>query len=134
MTFNYQAHSKKVDAWIKASTQGLSADELVDLFELATSRLWQRSSITISDVTLCAVADRALYTSSGMYPILLPLKINPSGIQWGDFRKSSAKLNPNELVRAFGHFITEFITILSSITAEMLSAPLHQELSKVRKK
>jgi hypothetical protein len=131
MVQKYLAHSTKVVAWTKVATPGLSSSELIDLFELAVSRLWARSCNTVGDVTLTVVADRALENSKREHTLLRPLTIDAKGIQWAEFRKSSAKLKPNELISAFSYFITEFIAIASSITGEILSMPLHVELATV---
>ncbi len=105
--------------------------ELVDLFELATAKLWEKSDTIISVVTLNAIADRALFDSAKDHPLLLHLKLDSTGIQWSELRKSAAELNRDEMIRAVAYFITDFIAIASSITDEILSDPLHRELTSV---
>jgi hypothetical protein len=131
MVKKYKNHSLKVDAWIRVVTPGLTTPALIDLFEKATTRLWSRGCLTVSDVTLHALADRALFNSAQAYPVLLALKLDHTGIQWGEFRKLGAKLNRDDVIRSVSYFITEFIAIASSITDDILSAPLHDALVSV---
>ena len=132
--YSYEDHTRTVEAWAQAATLGLSLPQLVDLFEFAMSKLWRRSCLTIGDVTMAAVVDRALFNSVDRHSLLLPLKVDSTGLQWAEFRKSSGQLNKSEVIRAFTFFITEFIAITSNVTGEILSEPLHQELLALKKK
>jgi hypothetical protein len=131
MIRKYQNHSAKVKSWIEAVTPGLSSSELIDLFELAITRLWSCSCNTIGEVTLLAIADRALVTCIEIHQVSLPLRIDSTGILWEEFRQSDGNLKRNEIIQAFTYFITEFIAITSSITGEYLSSQLHKELAAV---
>ena len=131
MAQQYRTHSTKVVAWIKVATPGLSSPELIDLFELAITKLWERSCTTIGEVTLTVVLDRALCNSKDEYDLLLPLTVDSTGIHWAEFRKSHLNAKPEEIITAFAYFLTEFIAIASSITGGILSMPLHLELATV---
>jgi hypothetical protein len=131
MAREYKKHSLKINAWAETATPGLSPSEIIDLFESATAKIWSRSYTTIGDVTLVAVADRALFNGSSAYKILLPLRVDTTGIRWQGFRRINAKLSRAELIGPLVYFITEFVAIASSITGEILAAPLYQELDAI---
>lgn len=126
-----EQHLLKVNDWIKVATKGLSSSELIDFFELAVVKLWVRCNMTISDVTLTAVADRALFYSMDVHKVFLHLTINSTGIHWNEFRKSCTVLRRDEMISAFAYFIAEFISIISCITDEILAGPLHRELASI---
>jgi hypothetical protein len=132
MRLNSKDHSAHVGSWIKTSTPGLSSDQLIELFEFTLDRLWKRSSISMSEVTLVAVIDRALFNSSDRFKLLELLKIDIGGIDWKAFKATVAQLNPHEVTRAFTFFITEIISIIGNITGELISGPLLQELTSVK--
>jgi hypothetical protein len=134
MIRNYQHHSNKVKDWIDVATPGLSSPQLIKLFELAVTKLWLRSCVTIGDVTVLAIVDRALTTCDQVHKVSIPLSIGPDGILWDEFRQLAANLSKDEIIRALTYFATEFIAIASSITGEFLSAPLHKELASVTMK
>ena len=131
MIRNYQDHSNKVKDWIDVATPRLSSPELIKLFELAVTKLWLRSCITIGDVTVLAIVDRALTTCAQVHKVSIPLSIGPTGIPWDEFRQAASNLSKDEIIQALAYFTTEFIAIASSITGEFLSAPLHKELASV---
>jgi hypothetical protein len=127
-------HSSKVEAWIKSTTVGLSSQELINHFETTFDKLWEQSSNKISEVTLSAVMDRAIFTSSDTHKFMLELKLGPSGIRWDEFREKTTELNRNELKRAFTSLITQFIVISSNITGGILTDTLYKTLLNIKPK
>ncbi len=134
MPRGYAEHSRKVDAWIKESTDGLNSDELINHFETKFNKLWELSRNTISEVTLFAILDRAVFMSSDTHKILLKIKLTPSGIQWDEFRKTSSDFKRHELILAFAKTMTEFITIASNITDGVLTDTLYKTLETTKRK
>ncbi len=134
MAQDYKYHAVKVEAWIKSNTTELSRDELVNLFEFALKAIWESSSIKMSEVTLSAVMDRAVFTSSDTHKFMLELRVTPTGIQWDEFRKLSKDLNRHELIRAFSHLLKEFISISSNISGGLLNDSLLKALATVTSK
>lgn len=129
MTTRRDKHlERKVNAWIQDVTSNLSPAKLLSLFELVMVRLWNRSHILIGDVTLTAITDRALFNSSEIYKLLDLLQVDYSGIQFHKLHQSNSGLNPNEIIRSFKELILEFITIVGSVTGDILLEPLLQEL------
>jgi hypothetical protein len=127
-------HSSKVETWVNSTTVGLSSTELINHFETTLNKLWEKSSHQISEVTLSAVMDRAIFTSSETHKFMLELKLGPSGIRWDEFREKTTDLNRNELKRAFTYLITEFIVIFSNITGGIITDTLYKTLLNIKPK
>jgi hypothetical protein len=134
MVRNSKEHSSKVEAWVNSTTIGLSSQELINHFEITFNKLWEQSSHKMSEVTLDAVMDRAIFTSSDTHKFMLELKLGPSGIRWDEFREKTSDLNRNELKRAFTYLLTQFIVISSNITGGILTDALYKTLLNIKPK
>jgi hypothetical protein len=123
------AHVACVEAWLNREGKTLAPAQLVTLFERALSALWQRAEVTLGQVTLTAIVDRVLYTASETYPFLSALRVEETGIGFGEFREQGALVtNLPEVVR---FVLVEFLTVLGHLTDDILTPALHAELSKV---
>ena len=106
-------------------------DRLLLAFEWAFAALWQRAHQTLGDVTLMAIVDRVIYVSAERYPILSSLKLETVGLRNGDLHHRANSLDRDQLTKGVRFVLMEFLTILSNLTAEILTPTLHAELSKV---
>jgi hypothetical protein len=125
-----KVHADRVAAWIAKSSKGLPPDQLVKLFEQAFTALWHRSRLTISTITLVAIMDRTLFNSTEHFPVLLALKVDKAGLSFDEFRKQS-HLGEKDLIEAFQCLLIEFLTITGSISGEIVTPYLYDELSRV---
>ena len=125
-------HEAFVDAWLERSAEGLPAELLVRLFEQAITALWTRTSTTLGDVTLGAIADRVVYNAAEKYPLFSAITVeHDSGMQCRDLRQRVSAAQRSELLSGIRFVLVEFLTVLGNLTAEILSQELHAELSKV---
>jgi hypothetical protein len=122
-----------VDAWLERSAKDRSPEVLLRLFEAALSALWARTTTTLGEVTLTAIAERVLHDTSETFPIFSSLKVEPTdGIPFRELRKRiSSSANGSELVKGIRFMLVEFLTVLGNLTADILTPELHSELSKV---
>src|SRR5687768_12064916 len=103
------------------AARNLSSEELLRAFERALSRVWLRVHPTLGDVTLGAIADRVIHNASQKFAILSVLTVDGGGIQFEGLRKSVAKLPEDELANALRFILVELLTVLGSLTAEILT-------------
>jgi hypothetical protein len=121
-----------VDAWLKGSGKDLSSEDRLRLFEAALSALWARTATTLGEVTLTAIAERVLYNASETFPFFSSLKVEPTGgIPLRELRERIGSVHDSELVDGIRFVLVEFLTVLGSLTAEILTPELHSELSNV---
>jgi hypothetical protein len=125
-------HATSVDAWLERSAKGLSPAALLQLFETAFNALWARTSTTLGEVTLTAIADRVLYNATEKFPVLSSLRVEPhTGIQFDELRKHIDALSNPEMTVELRYALVEFLTVLNNLTAGILATELYSELSKV---
>ena len=123
-------HIKYVSEWMKRAAT-VSQDQLAALFEKAMSALWHRTYSALGDITVAAIVDRVLYNAAEKYSVLNSLKLDPSGVNFAEFRHQASTINDRELKEAIQFVLVEFLTVVGNLTAEILTPALHSELSKV---
>ena len=116
---------------MERAAKDLSPERLLQLFEQGFAALWQRAHQTLGDVTLTAIVERVLYTAAEQFPFLSSLEIEASGIRCQELRERAGTLHRDQLAVGIRFVLVEFLTVLGSLTAEILSPALHSELSKV---
>lgn len=126
-----QEHTRQVDAWIERNTGGLSPERLVALFIVALETLWKRASVTLSEVTLSPIFDRAVTMSQGKYPLLAGLKIDSPEISAGGLGTHAQGWKPEEIIVAFRHLMIELLQLLGRLTADILTKALYEELNRI---
>ena len=126
------SHEAHVDAWLKRTAKDLSPEVLLQLFETALGALWARTTTTLGEVTLTAIAERVLYNASEKFPLFSSLEVEPTGgIQFRALRARIGSVRASELNDAVRFVLVEFLTVLGNLTAEILTPELHSELSNV---
>jgi len=123
-------HADLVDTWLARSANVLSASALRRLLEIALSALWARTKTTLGEVTLTAIGERVLYTAVERFPFLASFRIEAGrGIET---RGDGPSLPREAEVREGARFLlSEFLSVLGNLTAEILTAELHAELMGV---
>jgi hypothetical protein len=125
-------HALCVDAWLERSAAGLAPDALLRLFEAALNAVWIRTTTTLGEVTLTAIAERVLHSASEQFSLLSSLKIETTrGIQCRELSERIGSIEPSELREAIRFVLVELLTVLGNLTAEILTPALHAEVSKV---
>jgi hypothetical protein len=123
-------HATSVEAWVQVAAAGLTAPQLAQLFEDVLGTLWHRAHRTLGDVTLVAIVERVIHSTAASSPLLAALRVDPSGFHCDELRQRASV--PAELAQAMQVFIVEFLTVIGSLTAEILTPALHAELAGVK--
>lgn len=125
-------HAASVDAWLERSAKDRSPKVLLELFEAALGAMWARTLTTLGEVTLTAIAERVLHDASEKFPLFSSLKVDPtSGIQLDGLLQQVRSVHAAELREGSRFVLVEFLTVVGSLTAEILTPELHSELSRV---
>lgn len=122
-------HDAAVTTWLEGAARGRSVDSLIRAFEHAFAALWQRSHLTLGEVTLFAIVDRVIHTATEQYPLLASIEVDPSGLHCRDLA-SREGLRLDQASAAIRFVLVEFLSVLGNLTAQILTPALHAELSK----
>ena len=129
MTVHTSDHQAAVTAWVQRVAQGRSVESLIPAFEGMFAALWQRSHLTLGEVTLTAILERVLHNATEQFPLLASIEVDTSGPRVGVLR-SQPGLHRDPVVAAIGFVLVEFLTVLGNLTAQILTPALHAELAK----
>lgn len=116
--------AKHIDAWLEQASKGLPSEGLASVFGDTLKLLSKRASLTLSKNTLMAIFKRVFTQCSKKYPVLSGIKVESFGIPSEQFSIQFSLVDPVELKDAFRFLMTELVTILSSLTADILPASL----------
>jgi hypothetical protein len=122
-------HELRVDDWMASIVTCSQASDLVDAFERAFGALWERAHVTLGEITLTAIVDRVLYSASETYPAFALVKVNATGLDCAALRARVDDTTREELARGIRFVLFELLTVIGSLTAEILSPALHAELT-----
>jgi hypothetical protein len=125
-------HHQTVKTWRDGWAGNLSAQELVDLYDRALDALWRRANMSLGEITLMAIVDRALHHGTEKFPHLAALKVETSGVHLGPLRPSVPVLDLALLDESLAFLVVELLRVLGALTGEILTPGLHAELHKVR--
>lgn len=78
-----------------------------------------------------AIADRVLHTACERFPVLSTLRLRDGGPDFQAFKERSAAIPTDQLEPGIRFILTEFLSVLGDLTADILSPALHQELAQV---
>jgi len=120
-------HRAAVAAWLGRTPAEPKA--LLAAFEQAFAALWQRTRLTLGDVTMTAIVDRVLHVAEEQFPALASLELEEAGVRWRE-PSPPAGASPDRLAEGIEFVLVEFLTVLGNLTAEILTPALHAELSK----
>lgn len=125
-------HGQVVDAWLRRSGRDLSAEQLVQLFDVALRALLARTETTLGEVTLSAIVDRVLHNAVEGHPRFASLRFEAGkGIDCQALRAQAAAMPDGELREGARFVLAELLTVLGNLTAEILTPELHAELTKI---
>ena len=130
MTTVHSDHHLAVAAWFQRAAQGRSVESLIEACEAAFAALWQRSHLTLGEVTLTAIVDRVLHTAQEQFPFLASVEVDGAGLRCYPLR-SQAGLREDDVSTAIRFLLMEFLTVLGNLTAEILTSALHAELANL---
>ncbi|MFL5356857.1 hypothetical protein [Archangium sp.] len=110
----------------------LPQHELVDVYERTLDALWRRAHLSLGEVSLMAIVDRVLHQGTEQYPHLAALKVETSGVQFGELRQVSSALDKVLLEESLTFLVVELLRVFGALTGEILTPGLHAELRKVQ--
>jgi hypothetical protein len=122
-------HIACVNRWC-VQADASSAEGLLRDFEQAFAVIWRRALLTLGDVTLMAIVNRVLHNAAERSPMLSALTVHESGIRCQRLRERSTGLRREELEQSLRLVLIYFLSILGTLTADVLTPALHAELSK----
>lgn len=125
------SHAAHVRTWLNVAGRNPSTAQLLSLFQRGFAALWARAQRTLGEVTLMAIGDRVLITASEKYAFLGTLKIDETGVRFDEFLASQADRRERQLADAVRFVLAEFLSVLGTLTDEILTPALHTELSNV---
>ncbi len=114
-----------VDQSIERISHDVHNENLCLVFAQLGSSLWSKSSRTLSEITLDAIFERALFLSQSKFAILEVFRIEQHKIVYiGVTQNIDHKL----LIRAFKKFLVEVLNLIGNLTSNILLTGLYQEL------
>lgn len=124
----WNANVRSVDAWLERVGSRIPADVLLSAFDQAMAALWARAQPLLGEITLEAIADRVLYNSVEQHSFLFPLKLEHTGLSSAALAQRISTIDAGRLREGLRFFLIEFLTVVGSLTGEILSSPLQAEL------
>ncbi len=126
-------HVAAVAAWLERANARSTPGEELRLFHAAFEAVWARAVTTLGSVTLTAIAERVLSTATDEHGFLAAIDPRPSGdAGWQAKLYDRLEQVPQlELVAGMRFGLVELLTVIGTLTAEILSAELHAALASV---
>ena len=127
-------HTERVTAWLEANTLGAATEELCNLLERALNALWQRTKVTLGEVTVIAIVDRVLYNAAERFPFFASISVEPGvGFRSEGLRERTDVQDSAMLIAGTRFVLVEFLTVLGNLTADILTPELHEALARVQR-
>lgn len=127
--------------WLARTSTGASPPALVTLLQSALDVLWRRAQQTLGDVTVRAIVSRALVTASSRHPLLRSLTVDAEGVSCAALARvvgatrpapsASGAADAAAVRAAMRDVLVELLTVLGDLTANILTAALHDALMSV---
>ena len=127
-----KSHGELVKDWCRDWAGTLPAPGLVDVYERALDALWRRANMSLGEITLMAIVDRVLHQGVERFPHLAALKVEMSGVHCEELRLNAPTLDPARLEESLECLVIELLRVFGTLTGEILTPGLHEELCKVR--
>jgi len=104
-------HTNHVNTWMAQAADGLSSEQLLQLFEQAVGALWNRAYLTLGEITLTAIIDRVLYSAAEKFPPFESLKVGPAGVDYRELYERHEVFDERELAEGMRFVIAEFMVV-----------------------
>jgi hypothetical protein len=121
-------HAARVGAWATRIAE-LPPAEQIEAFEQAFGAVWRRANETLGDVTLLAVLRCVLDDAVRRLPVLACLAVDRDGLKCERSPSQSNTLVAQELLEGMRLVLTEFLSVVGGLTAEILTPALHAALA-----
>ena len=120
-------HQAVVVSWLRRAPD--EPQGLVRAFEATFAALWQRTRLTLGDMTLTAIVDRVLHVATEQFPVLGSFELVEGGLRWSEPPPAPGVVR-DRLPEGIRFVLVEFLTVLGNLTAEILTPALHAEMSR----
>jgi hypothetical protein len=105
--------------------------EVLALGERALDAVWQRTYVTLGEITLVAIVDRVLHTAAKAHPLVGHLKLETSGLRFHELLAAAEHASREDVQRALTCVLVELLTVLGALTGEILTPGMHAALAKL---
>src|SRR5690242_6000817 len=105
-------HQAVVAAWLRRAPH--EPERLRRAFQTTFAALWQRTMLTLGDVTLNAITDRVLHVASQQFPAVGSLELGDGKLRWSDSPPAPGG-DPGLLDEGVQFFLVEFLTVLGNL-------------------
>jgi hypothetical protein len=86
----------------------------------------------LGEITLTAIAERVVFNAAEKFPSFAALKVDPAeGIGCQELGEQAASVRATELFQGTRFVLIEFLSVLGSLTAQILTPELHATLGRV---
>lgn len=116
-----------VGAFMESVGPPASADAVLRQFELGFARVWRRAEASLGGLTLVAIAHRVLRDAAKRDPALGCLEVTSSGLT-AEALEELRDVEPSRLRELLRSVLSDFLTVLGRLTAEILTPALLREL------
>lgn len=122
-------HFACVEAFLSSEKREAAGSSL-EALDCGFAAIWQRAQVTLGDVTLTAIANRVLYETAVKHPVLAGLKLEGGRLNSQDVGQRLAEVDREPLAVGVRFALAEFLTLLGTLTGEILTPTLHAALSQ----
>lgn len=128
---SWDTNAQWVDAWLGRLGPQVPAKPLLLFFDQAMGALWGRAHPVLGEITLGAIADRVLWNAVEQYSFLSSLKVEKTGVTSAGLEERASTLDGSKLREGLRFTLVEFLTVIGSLTGEILTPALQAELLKL---
>ncbi len=128
----HSTHASVVSEWLETTVADRATRDVLPLFGRALLAIWTRAHVTLGEVTLRAVLDRVFHGARARFPVLRALGLDSDVDSFRTLgERDASHVDRADLVAAIQLTLTELLVILGTLTADVLTEPLHEALRAV---
>jgi hypothetical protein len=125
------SHASVVDEWMGRAFATPGAAEIAPLFGLALRAIWDRAVLPLGEVSLRAITQRVLFGATSRFPVLCALHLSSVPESFDTLTSTEAQADRQRLLAAIRFVLVELLTLIGTLTAEILTVALHDALRAV---
>lgn len=129
-----EAHLLIVKQWDADNATDLQAQDLVTLYALAFHVLCERTLATLSSITVQVVIERVLHEGATHFEVLANVRTQEDGFNFSGLIENHKNYSAADIRSALQNLLSELLSVIGNITAEILTKSLHAELMTVTAK
>jgi len=123
-------HTAHVEAWLARAAGDSAAPELIAVLERALLAMWDGAKVTLGEITLTAIVDRVLFTTTESHPFVSIAKIDGTPTRFEVHLRGDIQ-SVHRLREVVRFVLVEFLTVLGNLTDEILTPALNAALTRV---